>query len=118
MTQRSREWQEPMDPTDARQQLLDRLAVLERRVGRITEDLRHESDPLEHDFEEQATQREGEEVLGALDEAGRRELDSIRAALARIDAGSYGTCRRCGEPIAAARLRVLPTALDCVSCAA
>jgi RNA polymerase-binding transcription factor DksA len=106
------------DHAEYKQQLLDRLALLERRVGRISEDLRHESVPLERDFEEQATQREGEEVLGALDEAGRRELDSIRGALARIEAGSYGTCRRCGEPIAAARLRVLPTALDCVECAA
>lgn len=102
---------------DVKQQLMDRLALLEDRVGRITGDLRHESDPLEHDFEEQATQREGEEVLGALDEAGRRELDSIRAALGRIEQGTYGICRRCGEPIAPARLRVLPTALECVGCA-
>ena len=102
---------------DVKQQLMDRLALLEERVGRITGDLRHESDPLEHDFEEQATQREGEEVLGALDEAGRRELDSIRAALGRIEQGNYGICRRCGEAIAPARLRVLPTALECVGCA-
>jgi DnaK suppressor protein len=102
---------------DVKQQLLDRLALLEERVGRITGDLRHESDPLERDFEEQATQREGEEVLGALDEAGRRELDSIRAALGRIEQGNYGICRRCGEAIAPARLRVLPTALECVGCA-
>jgi RNA polymerase-binding transcription factor DksA len=108
----------PEDRAEQKQQLLDRLAVLTLRVDRIGEDLRHETVPLEHDFEEQATQREGEEVLGALDEAGRRELDAIRAALARIEAGNYGTCRRCGEPIAAARLRVLPTALECVGCAA
>ena len=101
-----------------KQPLIERLAVLEARVGRIADDLRHESNPLEQDFEEQATQREGEEVLGALDEAGRRELDSIRTALARIEAGSYGICRRCREPIAAARLSVLPTALECVDCAA
>ena len=106
------------DHTEHKKQLLDRLAVLTRRVDRIGEDLRHERDPLEHDFEEQATQREGEEVLGALDDAGRRELDAIRAALARIEAGSYGTCRRCGEPIAPARLLAVPTALDCVGCAA
>jgi RNA polymerase-binding protein DksA len=106
------------DHAEHKRQLLERMALLTRRVDRIGEDLRHESDPLEHDFEEQATQREGEEVLGALDDAGRRELDAIRAALSRIEAGSYGTCRRCGEPIAAARLRVLPTALDCVGCAA
>ena len=106
------------DHTQQKQQLLDRMALLTRRVDRIGEDLRHETEPLEHDFEEQATQREGEEVLGALDEAGRRELDAIRAALSRIETGSYGICRRCGEPIAEARLRVLPTALDCVGCAA
>jgi RNA polymerase-binding transcription factor DksA len=103
---------------ELKQLLLDRLALLERRVGRISEDLRHEAEPLERDFEEQATQREGEEVLGALDAAGRRELDSIRSALARIEAGNYGTCRRCGEAIAPERLRVLPTALECVNCAA
>lgn len=101
-----------------KKQLMERLAVLEARVGRIAGDLRHESNPLEQDFEEQATQREGEEVLGALDEAGRRELDSIRAALSRIEAGTYGICRRCSEPISPARLSVLPTALECVSCAA
>jgi RNA polymerase-binding transcription factor DksA len=111
------------DNADLKQQhlkhhLMERLAVLEARVGRISDDLRHESNPLEQDFEEQATQREGEEVLGALDEAGRRELDSIRTALARIEAGTYGICRRCREPISPARLSVLPTALECVSCAA
>ena len=63
-----------------------------------------------------------QEVLGdhprALDDAGRRELVAIRAALSRMDAGTYGTCRGCGEPIAPSRLRVLPTALECVDCAA
>ena len=96
------------DNDKLKQQLIERLAVLEARVGRIADDLRHESNPLEQDFEEQATQREGEEVLGALDEA----------ALARIEAGSYGICRRCREPISPARLSVLPTALECVDCAA
>ncbi|RIL05334.1 MAG: conjugal transfer protein TraR [Proteobacteria bacterium] len=106
------------DHAEIRASLLRRMEALERRVGRIAEDLRHESEPVEKDFEEQATQRENEDVLGALDDAGRRELAAIRAALSRIDAGSYGTCRRCGEPIATERLRVLPTALDCVGCAA
>ena len=103
---------------EPRERLLARLAQLEQRVGRIRSDLRHAEDPLEQDFEEQATQREGEDVLGALDEAGRRELASIRAALSRIESGDYGICRRCGEAIAPERLRVLPTALECVACAA
>lgn len=103
---------------DQRERLLARLAQLERRVNRLRSDLRHEEQPVEQDFEEQATQRENEEVLGALDEAGRRELVAIRAALSRIESGDYGVCRRCGEAIAPERLRVLPTALECVACAA
>jgi RNA polymerase-binding protein DksA len=106
------------DHAEHRDKLLARLAQLEHRVGRLPSDLRHEHEPVEQDFEEQATQRENEDVLGALDEAGRRELVAIRSALARIESGEYGTCRRCGEEIAAARLRVLPTALECVECAA
>jgi DnaK suppressor protein len=102
---------------EVRRQLLARLAALERRVVRLSGDLRHETDPLERDFEEQATQREHEEVLAGLDDAGRRELAAIRAALNRIEAGTYGTCVACGEPIAPQRLRALPTALRCVDCA-
>ena len=106
------------DHAEHRERLRERLAQLERRMGQIKSDLRHEDDPIAADFEEQATQRENEDVLGALDDAGRRELVAIRAALSRIEAGEYGICRRCGEEISAARLRVLPTALECVSCAA
>ena len=103
---------------EQREKLLARLAQLERRVGQLTSDLRHTDHPIEQDFEEQATQRENEDVLGALDDAGRRELVAVRAALSRIESGSYGVCRRCGEAIAPERLRVLPTALECVGCAA
>lgn len=43
-------------------------------------------------------------------------LRDIDAALARIKAGTYGTCIDCGEAIPAARLNALPTALSCVKC--
>jgi len=36
------------------------------------------------------------------------ELTEIDAALARIEAGTYGICEATGEPIAAARLRAIP----------
>lgn len=100
-----------------RDKLRERLAALSQRIHRIKGDLRHETEPLEGDFAEQAVQRENEEVLEGLDEAGRREVDAIRAALARMDAGTYGTCLACGEAIAIERLRVVPTASRCVACA-
>ena len=40
----------------------------------------------------------------------------IDAALARVDAGSYGLCEACGKPIPEARLEVVPEATLCVSC--
>jgi RNA polymerase-binding transcription factor DksA len=46
-----------------------------------------------------------------------RELAEIDAALARIDAGSYGSCERCGGAIGRSRLRALPEIRFCASCA-
>jgi len=44
-------------------------------------------------------------------------LDQIAAALARLDAGTYGRCERCGDEIPSARLEIRPWATDCVACA-
>lgn len=45
-------------------------------------------------------------------------LAEIRAALARLESGGYGTCETCGEPIGAARLEARPAARTCIACAA
>jgi RNA polymerase-binding transcription factor DksA len=45
-------------------------------------------------------------------------LDEIEAALARIDAGTYGSCVRCGSAIPVERLQMRPFAGRCVTCAA
>ncbi|MBZ4486600.1 TraR/DksA C4-type zinc finger protein [Microbacterium sp. cx-55] len=47
-----------------------------------------------------------------------REIAEIDAARARLDAGTYGICIRCGRSIPVDRLRVRPTATMCVTCAA
>ncbi len=43
-------------------------------------------------------------------------LSQIDGALHRIDAGSYGTCERCGQPINPERLEALPYAAHCITC--
>lgn len=43
-------------------------------------------------------------------------LRQIHAALARIDAGTYGYCLECGEPIPEKRLHALPWAPHCIEC--
>lgn len=44
------------------------------------------------------------------------EARLVKAALARIEAGAYGFCLRCDEPIGSNRLRAMPHARFCVTC--
>jgi DnaK suppressor protein len=46
----------------------------------------------------------------------RDTLRDVEQALDRMDAGTYGTCERCGQPIADERLDALPAAHLCLSC--
>lgn len=47
----------------------------------------------------------------------QQTLQRIEGALRRIEAGEYGLCRACDEPINPKRLEFDPTALYCVDCA-
>lgn len=55
------------------------------------------------------------EVL-ALVEGLLAHRNDVVAALARIDAGTFGSCERCGNPIPPERLEAIPTATLCVAC--
>lgn len=46
----------------------------------------------------------------------RSNLRDVERALAKIDGGTYGTCERCGKPIAPERLEALPWAVLCIDC--
>ena len=94
--------------------LRQRLVELGARLEAIEEELDSHHNP---DWEDLATEREGDEVLEATGQAGLAEISQIRAALRRIEDGSYGLCVRCGEPIAEARLDALPWTPICRSCA-
>ena len=56
------------------------------------------------------------EVDYTLEENSEAVLKAIEAALGRIEAGTYGTCQRCGREIAAERLEALPYAELCIDC--
>ena len=105
------------DALDPRAQLLEKEERLVRRLGAIRADRRRENAPLSADFADQAIERENDETLDGLDEAGRAELAAIRKALARLEAGSYETCTDCGNKIRPERLAALPETAICASCA-
>ena len=52
----------------------------------------------------------------ALSAQARAAVEDIDHALAKIDAGTYGLCEGCGQPIPRARLKALPQARMCVTC--
>ncbi len=102
------------DHSALREKMEKRLNELAQRVDEIEDTLHVPGNP---DFEEQATEQEGSEVLEGLSEAGREEIYAIRAALKRMDAGEYGVCTDCGEDIAPKRLAAIPHAAKCINCA-
>ena len=63
----------------------------------------------------QVTAERGEaEALAA---SLKETLDEVEDALAKFDAGTYGTCENCGKPIPPARLEAKPAAKFCIDCA-
>jgi DnaK suppressor protein len=60
---------------------------------------------------------QGQEMARAAERRRDNELRKIDAALARLDSGDYGWCVRCGEDVAAERLRFDPAVPVCIDCA-
>jgi DnaK suppressor protein len=46
----------------------------------------------------------------------RKLIPKIEQALARIEAGTFGMCTSCGQPISPARLRARPVTDLCIDC--
>lgn len=102
-------------PADRKAELLDRRAMLADRMSAIETELDSHQN---RDWEELATEREGDEVLEGMGVSALTELRMIDAALMRVAAGTYGECARCGEEIGEERLDVLPFTPLCRTCAA
>ena len=54
--------------------------------------------------------------LIALAKELRENLRDVEHAIGRAKAGTYGTCERCGGPIAPERREAIPWARLCISC--
>lgn len=101
-----------------------RLRELDTALARLDADdasLRHDRADAtaddEHDPEGSTLSGEWQRV-DALRRARLDERAEVLAALDRVEAGTYGICAVCGQPIPAARLEVRPMATTCVTCAA
>ena len=106
-----------------------RALLLAERASYVqqAESLREEAEQLAEDMEPGDIQFDEESGEGdtlnvererdlALSAQARAAVDEIDRALAKMDAGTYGVCERCGNPIPKARLKALPYAALCVAC--
>jgi DnaK suppressor protein len=61
------------------------------------------------------------EAIGRIERVGQADalaakLAGVRRALEKLDDGTYGTCDRCGSPIAVERLQARPSSIRCMRC--
>jgi len=119
----------PTETPTARFLAGQRAALAAERAAHTeqAESLRMDAQQLAEDIEPGDTQFDEESGEGdtlsverernlALSAQARAAVDEIDLALARMDAGTYGVCQRCGGPIPKARLKAVPSASMCVAC--
>jgi DnaK suppressor protein len=105
-------------------------------LERLGEQLSHQRDDLRREIEDSGADPDSDEVSFEADagfsdrshsteerssviavvRALRSNLHDVDRALAKIAGGTYGTCERCGRPIADERLEAIPWALLCIDC--
>ena len=100
-----------------RERARERVAALERDFAGLAEAASSAGTDDEHDPEGATLAFERQHAAALLD-AAREQVAALDAALARLAAGRYGVCARCGQPVGDDRLAARPAALTCVRCAA
>ena len=100
---------------DIAKELKTRLSELTDRLAEIESELRK---PLSADSEERATDLENQDAFEGIKNSEIKEVHQIQGALRRIAEGTYGICVQCGADIDPKRLKALPIATRCTSCAA
>ena len=96
-----------------RKQLLDHDNRLEVEIDEIANEIASGGIAVgEHDIHVRKSP-EAQLAIGRNEEGIRRD---VRAALARIEAGTFGKCEDCGEMIAKVRLDAIPYTAYCIDC--
>jgi len=100
-----------------KEQLLEERRRLVETLEHLHEDSEDESSeqsPSDNHLGDMASVTFDRELDEGLEEGAERRLGQIDAALARIEAGTFGMCEVCGKPIGIERLRAVPWATLCI----
>ena len=93
------------------EQLEDLLCRAEKTVGNLVQPGDVASDPLD----QAALESERNYTLRIRDRESRL-IKKIKAALLKIEDGTFGICEACGDDITVARLRARPVTAYCIQC--
>jgi RNA polymerase-binding protein DksA len=101
---------------DEKGRLEHSLGFLERdNAGSIADELGEVNDSsVDNHLGDTASATYDRELEEGLEEGAQQTLDDVKAALQRIEDGTYGTCEVCGKPIGAARLEAIPWTRLCI----
>lgn len=90
------------------------LENLGNEVAILGEDQQVEGSVGNHDADNATDVMEQQRNMAMMNTLEERQRD-IERALARLDAGTYGICERCGKAIAPERLEALPFVTLCIA---
>ena len=112
-----------IDLNTQREKLVALEAQLEHDIAVKTEQISESGDELDPErggvtnhVSDDANETVEQEMMLSLQMTAERQLDRVRQAMARLDAGTYGTCANCGKQITPARLEARPWAIYCIDC--
>ncbi|MCX4962216.1 MULTISPECIES: TraR/DksA family transcriptional regulator [Streptomyces] len=110
----------PKEVEDARAELLSEVlrlrAELDASEAAITGLMRDSGDGAGDDQADTGTKNITRESELALAANATSMLEQTERALERLEAGTYGLCENCGQPIGKARMQAFPRATLCVDC--
>ena len=97
-------------------------ALLRKRTDILTEggvkplQTSMEDNTRQGDLADQASGNNEVHIQLKLKQTDAKILQAIEEALGRLEKGTYGACRDCGEEIAPARLNAIPWTRVCITC--
>ncbi|WP_314248806.1 TraR/DksA family transcriptional regulator [Streptomyces sp. DSM 40907] len=110
----------PKEVEDARAELLSEVlrlrAELDASEAAISGLMRDSGDGAGDDQADTGTKNITRESELALAANATSMLEQTERALERLEAGTYGLCENCGQPIGKARMQAFPRATLCVDC--
>ena len=102
---------------EERQRVVDAISYLhEETAGSLEDETEEILGTSDNHLGETATATLDREIDYSLEENSEQVLKAIDGALERIEAGRFGICETCGQPISEERLEAIPYATQCIDC--